>query len=289
MSGRLGSTFVIRRRLRRLAARGGCVSAAVLLIAACSDRSSSPAAGTFKPARPGVLTVVTSDLPSPGFWNGRPGHITGGLEYELAKGLAQRFHLKAIDVKISNFHRIVGGHLDGADIALDLITPTAERARHLTFSSPYLDAAATVVTRVSTTVPDLATAQTLRWGAVRGTTFVETLNRLIAPDAPPQLFDGTTAMLTALEAGRIDAILLDMPFAVATANHSGGRLSAVAQLPDEETVAAALPKGSSNEQAVDSAFRAFTADGTLNDLVRVWIGPKAADAEKAIPVIRTTR
>ena len=289
MSGRLGSTFVITGLVRRRAAHAACAAAAVLLVKACSDRSSSPAAGTFTPSRPGVLTVVTSDLPSNGFWNGRPGHITGGLEYELARTLAQRFHLRSVEVKISNFHRIVDGHLDGADMALDLITPTSKRAKYLTFSSPYLDAAATVVTRVSVTVPDLATAQSLRWGAVRGTTFVDTIENRIAPDAPAQLYDDTTAMLAALEAGRIDAVLLDLPFAVATANQSGGRLSAVAQLPDQETIAAALPKGSSNQQAVDSALRAFTADGTLNDLVRVWIGPKAADAEKAIPVIRTTR
>ena len=289
MSGRVGSTCLIGRQRPRLIARGWFASLAVLLVAACGDRSSSPAAGTFTPSRPGVLTVVTSDLPSPGFWNGSPGHITGGFEYELARDLAERFHLKSVQVRVSSFRRIVAGHLDGADLALDLITPTPERAQHLTFSSPYLDAAATVVAGAGTAVPDLATAQTLRWGAVRGTTFVGVIDDLIAPDAPEQLFDDTTAMLAALASGRIDAVLLDMPFAVATANQSGGRLSAVAQLPDEETIAAALPKGSSNEQAVDSAFRAFTADGTLNDLVRVWIGPKAADAEKAIPVIRTTR
>jgi ABC-type amino acid transport substrate-binding protein len=75
---------------------------------------------------------------------------------------------------------------------------------------------------------------------------------------------------------------------VATADRSQGRLHAAAQLPENETIAAALPKGSVNEQAVSSAFRAFTADGTISRLLRVWVGPEAANAEKSIPLLETT-
>jgi ABC-type amino acid transport substrate-binding protein len=78
-----------------------------------------------------------------------------------------------------------------------------------------------------------------------------------------------------------------MPQAVVTANESGGRLEAVAQLAATEAISAALPKGSDNVQAVDSAMRAFTADGTIDRLLRKWIGAKAADAERSIPLLRT--
>jgi polar amino acid transport system substrate-binding protein len=260
-----------------------------LLLAACGDRTTSPAAGTFTPGTRGVLTVVTTDIPSPGFWEGTPTHLTGGFEYELAKLLAQRFGLKTVQVKLEHFHRIVEGQLDGADLALDLITPTAERARSLSFSSPYLDAAPTVVVRSGTAVPDLATAQDLRWGAVRSTTFVGIIDKLIAPDGPVQIYDNTADLVAALEAHQIDAVLLDMPLAVKTANGSGSRLHVAAQLPHTETIAAALPKGSNNKQAVDSALRAFTADGTISHLLRVWVGSAAADAERSIPLLRTTR
>jgi ABC-type amino acid transport substrate-binding protein len=63
----------------------------------------------------------------------------------------------------------------------------------------------------------------------------------------------------------------------------------VAQLPRAETIAAALPKGSANTPAVDSAMRAFTADGTIDNLLRTWVSPTAADAEKTIPLLRTER
>jgi polar amino acid transport system substrate-binding protein len=262
---------------------------AMLLLAGCGDRTSSPAAGTFTPRIPGVLTVATTDVPTPGFWTGTPQRVTGGLEYELARDLAHRFGLRSVRIEIVHFHRIVGGDLAGADLALDLITPTAARARALDFSDPYLDAAPTVVVRTGTSVSDLATAQGLRWGAVRATTFVSIINDLIDPDDPVRIYDSTSEMLAGLRARQVDAVLLDLPFAVVTAKDSGGRLQAAAQLPQSETIAAALPKGSGNVEAVDSAMRAFTADGTIADLLKTWVSPTAADAQTSIPLLRTER
>ena len=259
-----------------------------MVLAACGDETSSPAEGTFTPRTAGVLTVVTTEVPSPGFWEGTPSHITGGFEFELAKLLAKRLGLKTVRVKLERFHRIVEGQLDGGDLALDLITPTKERARSLTFSSPYLDAPPTVLVRTGTSVPDLHTAQALRWGAVRATTFVGIITSMIGPNDPVRIYENTSDMVVALEHRQVDAVLLDLPLAVVTADRSGGHLRAAAQLPMSELIAAALPKGSSNEQAVDSAFRAFTSDGTIDRLLGVWVGPGAADAQRSIPLLETT-
>lgn len=278
------------RSLRALVA-GPVASVAVAgaVLGGCGTLSTSPAAGTFTPRSKGVLTVVTTDVPSAGFWTGTAAHPTGGFEYELARDLATRFGLKFVRVKLEHFHRVVRGQLDGADLALDLITPTDKRREHLDFSSPYLDGAPTVVVRSLIDVPDLATAQALQWGAVRATTLVDVINNLIAPDQPVRLYDNNAQLVAAVESGQVDAILLDQPQAVVTANESHDRLAAVAQLPSTEAISAALPKGSHNVEAVDSAVRAFTADGTIDKLLRKWIGDKAADAERSIPLLRTTR
>jgi polar amino acid transport system substrate-binding protein len=282
--------------VERLSLRGWKTVAGLLvalwmaaLLPACGDRNSSPAAGAFRPSSPGVLTVVTTEIPSTGFWLGSPDHVTGGFEFELAQNLAQRFGLKRVRVELESFNRIVSGQLDDADLALDLITPTQQRSRVLDFSTPYLNAPPTVVVRSGTTVPDLETARDLRWGAVEGTTFVSIVNDLIEPGVPVSTFDNNAKMLTALMSGQVDAVLQDMPLAVVTAEHSHGRLETAAQLPASETIAAALPKGSPNVQAVDSAIRAFTSDGTINDLLRAWIGPSAAGAAESIPLLRTSR
>ncbi len=262
---------------------------AAVLVAGCSDRNSSPAAGSFTPKVRGVLTVVTSAVPSTGFWEGTPSRVTGGFEYELARDLARRFGLRSVRVKLEPFSQMVSGHLAGADLALDLITPTPARRRHLDFSDAYLDAAPTVVARAGTTIPDLETARTLRWGALRGTTFVSLVDQLIAPQTPIRTFDDDDQMLAALLGRQIDAVVFDMPYAVAIADRSAGRLRTVAQLPQGETIAAALPKGSGNVQAIDSAIQAFTADGTIAALLSSWVGPSAAGAQKSIPLLRTER
>jgi ABC-type amino acid transport substrate-binding protein len=230
-----------------------------------------------------------SGFPTPGFWEGTPAHPTGGFEFELAKAMAERFGLRSVRVVVEHFHQIVAGDLGGADFALDLITPTAQREQHLDFSTPYLTAAPTVVVRNGTPIPDLATAQALRWGATRSTTFIEDIETAVDPDNPVRIFDQESETMAALNRGLIDAVLLDLPLAVATAEHSGGRLDVAAQLPTSETIAAALPKGSSNGQAVSSAIRAFMADGTINRLLERWVGPAAANAETSIPLLHTTR
>ncbi|MBV9817204.1 MAG: amino acid ABC transporter substrate-binding protein [Solirubrobacterales bacterium] len=260
------------------------------LLLGCGVRSTSPAAGTFTPRTKGVLTVAMSGFPTQGFWEGSsPAHPTGGLEYELARDLASRFGLGTVRVVVKHFHQIVAGDLGGADLALDLITPTSQRAQHLAFSAPYLVAAPTIVVRSGISVPDLRTAQSLRWGATRATLFIDDIRQRIDPNAPARIYDQETEMMTALDRGQINAVLLDLPLAVATARQSGGRLQVAAQLPVTESIAAALPPDSSNLQGVSSAIRAFLANGTINRLLERWVGSSAADAETAIPLLNTTR
>ena len=273
---------------RRAALALAAALLASLLCAGCGDSTGSKAAGTFTPRTPGVLTVATEQVPAAGFWEGTPQHVTGGFSYELARRLATRFGLERVRVRVIPFDRIVAGELGGADLAMSLITPTEERDQVLDFSAPYLDAAPTILVRSGTDVPDLKAARELRWGAQKATTLVSTTRDAIDPDSPIRIYDDQTALLAALRAGRIEAALFDLPAAVAFAKTSGGRLAVAAQLPEPEAIAAALPQGSDNLEAVDSAMRALTSDGTVKDLLEQWVGPDAADPEQNVPLLHTT-
>ena len=273
---------------RRAALALAAALLASLLGAGCGDSTGSKAAGTFTPRTPGVLTVATEQVPAAGFWEGTPQHVTGGFSYELARRLATRFGLERVRVRVIPFDRIVAGELGGADLAMSLITPTEERDQVLDFSAPYLDAAPTILVRSGTDVPDLKTARELRWGAQKETTLVSTTRDAIDPESPIRIYDDQNALLAALRAGRIEAALFDLPAAVAFAKTSGGRLAVAAQLPEREAIAAALPQGSDNLEAVDSAMRALTSDGTVKDLLEQWVGPDAADPEQNVPLLHTT-
>ena len=263
------------------------VAAATLLaiaVGGCAGIGS--ASGTFRPLHRGVLTVVTQPLPTAGFWNGTDARPTGGLEYAIARDLARGFGLRLV-VRTEPFSRIVAGHLDGADLALSLITPTSTREQVLDFSSPYINAAPALLVRAGISVPDLQTAQGLRWAVESDTTLQSTITDVIDPYQPPLLFDSRQGVLAALRSGRADATLFDLPAAEAIAN-TDSKFQVAAQLADTEPIAAALPDGSQNVQAVSSALRAMLADGTIDSLAQRWLGISLSDSEANVPLLRTS-
>ncbi len=273
--------------MRRVIA-GALLAAIAAVLAACGGGASG-AAGDFTPGTPGVLTVATADLPTPGFWEGTPADPSGGFEWALARRLADRFGLRSVRVVELRFEQITAGDLGGADLALAQVTPTDRRAEHLDFSTPYLPAPPGVLVRAGTDVPDLQTAQGLTWAVQHGTTLEGDLDRQIRPDAAPLVLERQSQVLDALRSRQVDAVLLDLPTALAYAGDSGGALAAAAQLPSESKLAAALPRGSDNLEAVDSQLHALSADGQLADLAERWlhISLEGTSADE-VPLLRTS-
>lgn len=251
----------------------------VVLLAGCAR--GVPAAGEFRPAVRGELTVATATLPLPGFWE-----EPGGFEHGLAEALAKRFHLR-LRVVQAPFERIVSGDLAGADLALSQVTATADRERVLDFSPPYL--AATPAGLAHAAIPDLAAARDTRWAVKRGTTLAAVLTGVIRPTTPPAFTADEPAALTLLAARSVDAVLLDLPVALVLADRSAGALRVAVQVASDDSLAVALPDGSANREAVASAVRAFTDDGTVDRLARRWLGADLREAEADVPVIGRDR
>jgi polar amino acid transport system substrate-binding protein len=243
--------------------------------------------GDFEAATDGRLTVATADLPVAGFWTGTADAPSGGFEWGLAHALARRFGLDRVDVVEVDFQDLVAGDLGGADLALAQLTPTAARGEHLDFSASYLPAPPGVLVRPGTEVPDVHAAKRLTWVVQRSTTLAGALDDQVRPQQAPTLVEDQQGVIDAVLAGRAEAGLLDLPTALATADASGGRLDVAAQLPGDEVLAAALPEGSRNLQAVDSALRALRADGTLDDLAGEWLGAETTAGDPDVHLVRT--
>ena len=245
------------------------------------------AAGTFTPRTPGTLTIATAQVPDPGFWSGTAQHPTGGFEYELARALAARFGLARTKVIVVPFAQLVAGDLGGADLALSDITVTAARSEHVSFSSPYLIAPPAILVRPGTHVSDVHGAQALQWAVQAGTTLQGALQETIEPASAPLVFPHQREALLALRVGRANAVMLDLPVALAYARESPHTYAVAAQLPSEAALAAALPKGSGNVEAVDSAMRALSADGTIARLGSEWLHTEVTEgAEELVPALR---
>jgi len=260
------------------------VLVASALIAGCT--SSQPAAGRFRPAEPGTLTVATSDIPATGFWEGTSSAPSGGFEWGLATSLAGRFGLGRVRVVTVPFTKLVAGDLGGADLGLSQLTATAGRRRVLSFSVPYLPATPAVLVRAGVNVPDVAAARKLSW-SVRASSTLETfLASVVRPERPTLKVATRDENLQALVSGRVEAVLLDLPVAAALAARSGGELQVAGQFSTEDNLSAALPRGSANLEAVDSALRALEANGTIAHLERSALGSDVVGSS-APPVIRT--
>ncbi len=261
---------------------------AAALLCGCGGSGGLRAAGDFTPRKAGTLTVATAQIPDPGFWGGTPQRPQGGFEYGLAKALAARFGLKRVAVKLVPFAQITAGNLGGADLALSDITVTSTREAHVDFSVPYLKAPPAILVRPGTEVPDVHAARELRFAVQRGTTLEEDLQGAIEPLASPMLLAHQREVLQALRAGRANAVMLDLPVALAYAHESPKRYEVAAQLPSEDVLAVALPKGSSNVQAVDSALHAFNANGTIEGLGKRWLATELTNGgAEDIPALRT--
>ena len=124
-------------------------------------------------------------------------------------------------------------------------------------------------------------------GGAAGTTLPVPLEDEIRPNGPPLVLTHQREVL-ALPRPPGDAIVLDLPVALAYARQSPHAYSVAAQLPSDYVLAAALPKGSGNLEAVDSAIRAFTNDGTIEALGQRWLHTSLREGQaEGVPVLRT--
>jgi polar amino acid transport system substrate-binding protein len=275
------------RRLVRPLAAVALLAAMALATAGCANAGNG-AGGTFTPRIKDTLTVATAQIPDPGFWTGTFAHPTGGFEYALAQALASHFGLPKIKVVQVPFHELVRGDLAGADLALSDITITEPREQHLDFSTPYLKAPPAIVVRPGTEVADVNAARDLHWAVQNDTTLKEALEKQIEPTTKTLVFEHQSEKLAALENGRAEALLLDLPVALAYARESPRKYAVVAQLPSEAVLGAALPAGSDNVEAVDSALRGLKAEGEIDQLGRRWLHAEIEEGGvEDVPVLRT--
>lgn len=257
----------------------------VVLLAAGLGSCGDPAAGrAFEPVEADTLTVATAVLPAPGFWEGPVDGRYRGFEADLVHELADRLGLDRVEVIEVPFEDLVTGDLGGADLGVSQLSPSAEREEVLSFSAPYLRAAPAVLARAGTGGRDTEAIRDLRWVVRRASTLTTVVSDRIRPTDEPLRVETRAEALESLRDDRADAVLLDLPVALALAESEPETFEVLGQLRGVEALAAALPDGSDNVEVVSSAFRAMTADGTIDSLSDRWLGGTGDD----VPLIRTT-
>jgi polar amino acid transport system substrate-binding protein len=233
---------------------------------------------------PGTLTVGT-ELPAPPFWIGDDyDHLTGGFEVDFAKEMARRLGLNQVKFVEMPFGALVAGSRCDCDIDFSQVTITPERDKVVDFTEPYFEANQGVLARKGIKVTSVADAKKLQWGAQINTTGVSFLTDKIKPDKEPRIFDRTVDAFAALNAGQIQAILLDTPIVLgAVDNKQVKDAEVVGQFQTGEVYGAVVNRGSKNLDAFNQVIRQMKADGTRDRLFKQYFAKQSA-VPPVIPV-----
>ena len=88
----------------------------------------------------------------------------------------------------------------------------------------------------------------------------------------PQSFPDLSSAYGALDAGQVDAIVIDTPINLGQAAQSGGALEVVAQIATGEEYGAIYPEGSPKKAVFDGIIQSLVDDGTVNGFIAQYLG-----------------
>ena len=234
------------------------------------------ASSGLRTRKAGVLIVGTERFEPPWFIGPTVDRVSGGFEYDIAAELARRLGVPAVKVVSTSLVLMMSGQDCKCDIIMSGITITDSRARTLDLSEPYVTADQGVLVRKGTSVTKPTDAAALRWGiAMKNSTGLDLLQNHIKPTVDPDVVVNQDEAIQLLAHGRVDAVLVDTPEAIAIANGNPSFVVA-GQYKTGEQYTVALSLGSPNTAVVNDALRDMRDDGTIDTLLRAYFGTDLA-------------
>lgn len=277
--------------MRRRGARwAGCLGAVVLLagLAACSD-DDAPAAASCRAASLPTLTKgrivlgAPTELVAP--WYEDSPDSGKGYESEVGYAVARALGFRPDQVRWVQLDRaeITAAGAHRFDVALAEVDRRGETQRRVDLSRSYLRMGAAVVAAEGTPAASLsgsADLATMRLGLL-GTAFEpESAAAALGVADEPMVLDDVTTALARLGDGTVDALVMDVPSALAAARQAP-RTRVVGQLDGLRwELGAVLERGSRLTRCVDRAVQQLQVDGSLTRLQQAYLGD-----ELAVPVV----
>jgi polar amino acid transport system substrate-binding protein len=277
---------------RRLTATALAV-AVVSLVACGSEDKDSVAQGGDSCATitPDVLTIGTgSPAYSPWVENDAP---ESGEGFEAAVALAVAAELGYEDDAVqwvrTTFDEAIAPGAKNFDFNLQQYSITEERSETISFSDPYYSSNQAIVALTSANVPEGAiTAELLagiKFGVQAGTTSLDFVNEVIKPSNEVFVYDDNAGAKAALEAGQIDAIVVDLPTALYISYVEIEGTSVIGQFPaaaggTSDDFGLVFEKDSDLVACVNTALAAIKASGALATIEQTWLSDNTG-----VPVI----
>ena len=238
----------------------------------------------------GTLTIGTgSPAFSPWVENDAP---ESGEGFEAAVGMAIAAELGYEGENVvwvrTTFDEAIAPGEKNFDFNMQQYSITPEREETISFSDPYYSSNQAIVALAgspaegATTVADLAD---VKFGAQAGTTSLTFINEIIKPTNEPFVYDDNAGAKAALEAGQIDAIVVDLPTGLYISAVEIEGTSVVGQFPGSaggltDDFGAVFTKDNPLVACVNTALAALKESGELAKIEQAWLSDNAG-----VPII----
>ncbi|MGH3498724.1 MAG: ABC transporter substrate-binding protein [Nocardioidaceae bacterium] len=230
--------------------------------------------------KPGQLTIAT-DSPAYDPWYSHNDPTNGkGYESAVAYALAGQmgFSRGQVHWVTEPFNSSYQPGPKKFDFDINQISITPSRAKRVTFSSSYYNAAQAIIVMKNSayahakSFADFANAQL---GAQVGTTSLDAIGNDIKPSSQPRVYDDTNAATKALQNGQVDGIVADLPSAyyITAAVLSGSTIVGQfqPQAGSQEQFGLLFAKNNPLVSCVDASLAKLKSKGTLSGLEQRWL------------------
>jgi polar amino acid transport system substrate-binding protein len=223
---------------------------------------------------PGTLTIAT-DSPAfnPWFRHNDPANGQGyesAVAYAVAEGLG--FTPDQVTWVVEPFNRSYAPGPKNFDFDINQVSITPERAQVVDFSHGYYDDQQALIAIKGTPIASATTLAELKqykFGAQVGTTSLQFITQVIGGQYA--VFDTTNDAKSALEAGQIDGLILDLPTASYT-QYSVKDATLVGKFASTgEQFGLLFQKGNSLVACVNPVIDKLRTEGTLDELAARWL------------------
>jgi polar amino acid transport system substrate-binding protein len=253
------------RKLPMLAAIVG----AVALFASGCGSSNSGSSGS------GKLTVG-SDIPYPPFEQGKPGHYTG-FDVELMEAVAKNIGREA-EFQDTSFETIFRDLAQGKfEAVASAATITPEREKTVDFSNPYYLSEQAILVKDGSPIKSVNDLNGATVAVQQGTTGQEFVKKETEPGELRAFPEGPQAV-NALQAGTVDAVVIDIPVAQnAVESQSGIEISTA--IPTEEEYGFVVAQGDKELlKEINQGLKQAMNDGTYAKIYKKWFHREPPEA-----------
>ena len=265
--------------IRRLSLAAALIG--TFALASCGGDDEGSSGGDCPTITEGKLTIATGN-PAYSPWVENDAPESGeGFEAAVAYAVAGELGYDAENVVWvrTTFDEAIQPGAKNFDFNLQQYSITPERSEIVSFSDPYYTTNQAIVAldgspaASATSVADLVD---VKFGAQAGTTSLEFINNVIKPSSEAFVYDDNAGAKAALEAGQIDAIVVDLPTALYISAVEIEGSSVIGQFPADaggstDNFGLLFEKDNKLVGCVNKALAALKDSGSLAEITNKWL------------------